>query len=165
MTKRKKRTAGEIAESAFSASACEECPYLHTQPERFDEPSTVDCTLHRELDLERYCRHVEKARASAARRPASSARFIDTDGFPIRITVAAKPTLEELQQWVGGYVESHPGLDSDGRRVTIVCHDEGAIRDLRVNPTATMMRRRLGIPLPFSLIRGPVVILTGWRFS
>ena len=66
------------------------------------------------------------------------AQWIKADGTTETVRAAgAKWSLEELQALVGGYIEKMPGVP-----FTMLMNEEGLLRDLPVNGTATMLVRK-----------------------
>jgi len=66
-----------------------------------------------------------------------------------------KPTLEKLQEIVGGYIQV---VDLEDNKQMIV-NEEGALLDLYINTKATLLARRQGIPMHDYIIYGDVVVL------
>lgn len=74
-----------------------------------------------------------------------------------------KPSLEEAQSAVKGYVEALTVVDrKDGKRKQMLVNEEGAIRGLHVNMRATYDYTHMHGQA--RVIVGDVVILEGWRF-
>lgn len=72
-----------------------------------------------------------------------------------------KPSLEDLQAAVGGYVQVIPPLSRDGDEAVIWMDEEGKVKGIRVNETADWLVRSHGPNLmPGDRICGPVA-LTG----
>jgi hypothetical protein len=63
-----------------------------------------------------------------------------------------RPTLEEAQKMVQGYVELR-SFDRDGMNAQALFNEEGLRKELQINMTASVV---VGIPLV-----GPVILLTG----
>ena len=65
-------------------------------------------------------------------------RIIKPDGTEEGWQGDRHPTLEEMQGWVGGYIE-HVVVMSGGRKVDALVNEEGKLNGLPVNQKATMM--------------------------
>jgi hypothetical protein len=65
---------------------------------------------------------------------------INTDGSIEEREQTKCPDIEQLQEAVGGYVESVPYWQKhDGKRAWVICNEEGKLHGLPVNCTATLM--------------------------
>ena len=75
------------------------------------------------------------------------------------IITGERPTLEEVQKLVGGYIEF---VYSDGD-IQIICNEEGKLRELPINEEATNYWFNLMTPSTFTndFLVGDVVILKG----
>jgi hypothetical protein len=75
-----------------------------------------------------------------------------------------EPTLAELQEWVGGYIELVHLEDEEGR-FQIVVNEEGLLHGMEVNHWATNLRNRSGGiqggPVQQVPLVGTVVVLRG----
>lgn len=83
---------------------------------------------------------------------------IKADGTTEVTEPAKKPTLEQMQQMVGGYIEQVPGLVKyNGETGIMICNEEGLLFPHRnyFNAKASMIARRR--------IVGDIFILIGWR--
>ncbi len=80
--------------------------------------------------------------------------LLKADGTRQDLTPEKKPTLEEMQAWVGGYIEV-VRVSFEGKKVPMVVNEEGLIHRLPINYQAG---RIAGSP-----IVGDVFILIGWR--
>lgn len=69
-----------------------------------------------------------------------------------------KPTLEEMQKFVEGYIEP-VSIRYAGRKCRMVCNEEGLIKNLPVNTLATQLYKEQG----GEVIVGNVIILVGYR--
>jgi len=88
-----------------------------------------------------------------------SAFVIRTDGTVQELD--HRPTLEEAQEIVGGYVELVSVQDSKtGKLVTLVVNEDGKIMKL---PTNRVVTEQYGRSIPGGYIVGNVIELTGWR--
>lgn len=84
-----------------------------------------------------------------------------------RIERMEEPTLEEMQGWVGGYVELvWRGNDEHGEPVQFFANEEGLIKQMLPNPDGNLLfRETFGEDFP-QLLVGPCVVLRGkaaWR--
>ncbi len=84
-----------------------------------------------------------------------SATIISANGKKVELD--HKPTLEEAQRIVGGYVEVAHGRDQHGAFQLLVNEDGWPLR-LPFNQAATECYK-------VSEIAGDVILLRGWRFS
>ncbi len=80
--------------------------------------------------------------------------LIKADGTRQQLTPEKKPTLKEMQAWVGGYIEPIH-VRYEGKKVTMVVNEEGDLKKLPFNKEASNIVR-CGIV-------GDVFILIGWR--
>ena len=80
--------------------------------------------------------------------------LLKADGIRQDLTPKEKPTLKEMQDWVGGYIEI-VRVNFEGKKVPMVVNEEGLIHRLPINYQAS---RIAGSP-----IVGDVFILIGWR--
>lgn len=71
-----------------------------------------------------------------------------------------RPTLEEAQQTVGGYIELVKAQDHWGNRVTLVVDEEGRIKNKPTNKSVTLV---YGPSIYGGIIVGDVIVLEGWR--
>lgn len=87
-----------------------------------------------------------------------SATVIKADGTITRLD--HRPTLEEAQEIVGGWVEFIHAQDVTSKQaVTLVVNEEGRLRNFPTNWAAT---NEYWSPLRAPLV-GNVIVLTGWR--
>jgi hypothetical protein len=79
-----------------------------------------------------------------------------------RIERMEEPTLAELQEWVGGYIELvWRGKDENGERLQFIVDEEGLIKNLPRNPDGNLLfRETFGEDFPQILV-GPCVVLRG----
>jgi len=80
---------------------------------------------------------------------------IKVDGTTEITEPAKKPTLEEMQAMVGGYIEPVRGIKWNGHTGVMVVNEEGILDGLPFNAKASLVARRT--------IVGNVFILIGWR--
>tara|TARA_R100001510_G_C7581792_1_gene154507 strand:+ start:376 stop:738 length:363 start_codon:yes stop_codon:yes gene_type:complete len=80
-----------------------------------------------------------------------------------------KPSLKELQKWVGGYIQVMPG-SINGHKFEIVMDEEGKMKEgNKINYVATaMMNLAWGIDITkgdevADVVMGTVVVLKGFR--
>jgi hypothetical protein len=86
---------------------------------------------------------------------------IKTDGTVEEVKQDKKPSLEQLQKIVGGYIEPVHGIKYEGRTGTMIVNEEGKMNNLPVNREATnLFISSFG---PRDVIVGNVAILLGWR--
>jgi hypothetical protein len=78
------------------------------------------------------------------------ATIIKVDGT--KQEMSHRPTLEESQKIVGGYIE----LVRCSKGKTLVVNEEGLLHHLPMNPEAMKY-------YPYSLIVGNVILLEGWQ--
>lgn len=92
--------------------------------------------------------------------------IIGVDGVVTTTEVTTSPTLEQMQEAVGGYIERVPYLDSYQDVPCIAfCNEEGKNKNMPYNPTAQQIwveavRKTIPSPLWDTLV-GPILILTG----
>lgn len=82
------------------------------------------------------------------------ATIIRVDGTEEKLD--RRPTLEEAQQIVGGWIELLP---IRGTRITLVLNEEGRLRGLPRNDKATLVYKTWGVDAYY----GDVIVLEGWR--
>jgi hypothetical protein len=71
----------------------------------------------------------------------------------------SEPTLRELQEAVGGFIEMVPGITSyEGRPCDAVCDEEGLLKGKEVNVEITELAQKGGYP---GFIVGNVAIVIG----
>lgn len=87
---------------------------------------------------------------------------IKADGQENFISTAKRPSLEQMQEWVGGYIQAVP-TSYEGKKRTMVVNEEGAINGLPLNPIATKIYRSTSAFHHKELIFGTAVILIGFR--
>lgn len=80
---------------------------------------------------------------------------IKADGTKEITDPVKKPTLEQMQEMVGGYIEPVHGIRWNGHTGVMVVNEEGLIRNLPFNQKASAIAKRN--------IVGDVFILIGWR--
>lgn len=89
---------------------------------------------------------------------------IKTDGSVTETDITAPPSLETLQEIVGGYIEAVPYFNSYGGEPCVAfCNEEGKLDGLPVNEVATaawgeVLAKHGGL---FDLLVGDIVIVTG----
>ncbi len=68
---------------------------------------------------------------------------VDTEAHEVsEVTQDAVPSLDQLQKFVGGYIETVPLFDSYKDKPAVAfCHEEGKLEGRPVNKTATAMWR------------------------
>lgn len=72
------------------------------------------------------------------------------------------PTLEALQQWVGGWLEKVPGLDTrEGQPCVAFCDEEGLLKALPRNDLASEIWWAAAPQATGEFLVGPVVIVEG----
>jgi hypothetical protein len=87
--------------------------------------------------------------------------LLKTDGITEVLTPSEKPSLEQMQKWVGGYIEPvrhnvwGKPIRYKGQIVTMVLNEEGSPRNLPFNAKATMLYE--------GRIFGDVLLLQGWK--
>lgn len=82
--------------------------------------------------------------------------FIKTDGSMEQKD--DKPTLEEMQAFVGGPIEPVQ-VFYEGRACRMVLNEEGLRKGLPVNPRATQLYHAMG----GNLVVGNVIVLQGYK--
>ncbi len=87
--------------------------------------------------------------------------LLKADGTRQDLTPEKKPTLEQMQKWVGGYIETihrdafGHGFRFEGGPAVLVVNEEGRSKRLPVNESAS---------LAFGFrVFGDVFVLQGWR--
>jgi len=88
--------------------------------------------------------------------------LIKVDGTVTDITTNKKPTLEELQKLVGGFIEVVRDIPYEGRQAVMIVDEEGHCKYKPLNDKASKLyqaNHKTTHP-----IAGDVVILLGWRF-
>ena len=80
--------------------------------------------------------------------------YLDTNEEVNKKENAKKPTLEEMQKYVDGWIQPLK-VKFDGRICTMIVNEEGLIRQLPYNHTASVISGRC--------IVGKVIILVGYR--
>lgn len=85
--------------------------------------------------------------------------LIHPDGRREDIHMDGEPTLGQLQEWVGGYIQHLPAV-YEGERADFIMNEEGKLLELAPNPTATEILHAIG-GHPLDYIAGTAVILTG----
>lgn len=88
--------------------------------------------------------------------------LIKVDGTETEISTAKKPTLEELQKFVGGFIEVVHAIPYEGRIAEMIVDEEGHCKHKPWNEKATKLYHANHITN--HPIAGDVVILLGWRF-
>lgn len=86
--------------------------------------------------------------------PADSDKLVET------LKRDKQPTLDELQKWVGGYIEAVPYWEAHlGKPAVVYCNEEGKLDGLPLNQRATgLWWSVLGQPVDDVLV-GDVVIV------
>lgn len=84
--------------------------------------------------------------------------FVDATAGEI-IERDTKPTLKEMQDFVGGYIEPVRGCRYGGKAVTLVANQDGLLLGLPTNLVATKLYRAIG----GEVIVGNVIILEGFK--
>lgn len=87
--------------------------------------------------------------------------IIKPDGSSAQVLMAAPPTLEQLQTWVGGYIELAPHWNTFlGQRCVVFWNEDAKRLGLPINMRATeLWHEQMGIHA--DMLRGQVVIITG----
>ncbi len=80
--------------------------------------------------------------------------LIKVDGTQEVLTPGKKPELEQMQKWVGGYIEV-VHVTYNGHKCAMVVNEEGFLEGLPTNVRATEIAGQR--------IVGDVFILEGWR--
>jgi hypothetical protein len=88
--------------------------------------------------------------------------LIKVDGTVTDITTDKKPTLEELQKLVDGFIEVVRNITYEGKPAVMIVDEEGHCKYKPWNDTATKLYHVHHITT--HPIAGDVVILIGWRF-
>lgn len=86
--------------------------------------------------------------------PAKVIHIYNTDGSYLRIPRDKKPTLQEMQSVVGGYIECLK-VTHEGHTRTMVVNEEGLILGFPDNPEASEIAGRP--------IVGNAIVLEGWK--
>lgn len=87
--------------------------------------------------------------------------LIKTDGTVTETEQDKSPSLEQLQEMVGGYIEVVPMFnDHRGEECVVYCDEEGKIKNKRYNQTATEWWNDCNTIGGDALV-GDVVILVG----
>ena len=82
--------------------------------------------------------------------------LLKADGTREDLRPEKKPTLKQMQAWVGGYIEViRAGIRFQGEAAVLVVNEEGRMHGLPPNKQATF---HFGFP-----IVGDVFVLIGWR--
>ena len=81
------------------------------------------------------------------------ARLLKSDGTAQVLNFSKMPTLKQLQDLVGGYIECVPTRDQKG---VLVCDEEGVLKGKDVNISASIL-------YGYGKISGDVVLLRGWK--
>lgn len=76
---------------------------------------------------------------------------------PYTVQLPAEDPSAVLRELVGGYLEGVYGQTDDGQRVTLYIHEEGRIRGLPSNPTASLLWTWLDGASAGQDLRGTVV--------
>lgn len=90
--------------------------------------------------------------------------WIGIDGTETIEEAAEEPSLEQLQDFVGGFIELIP-IKYNGKRASMYVNEEANLHALERNPTASEIlkeaAREMGRPLQpgFPGILGPAIIL------
>ncbi len=71
-----------------------------------------------------------------------------------------RPTLEESQKIVGGYIELVKARENGKRVVTLVVDEEGKMKN---KPTNRNITERYGSSIYGGYIVGDVIVLEGWK--
>jgi len=80
--------------------------------------------------------------------------LLNVNGTREVLSPEQKPTLQQMQGWVGGYIETIR-VQYGNRRATLVVNEEGLAKNLPVNSQASRIAG-------FS-VGGNAFILCGWR--
>ena len=88
----------------------------------------------------------------------NKATIVRTDGTTKELD--HKPTLEEAQKIVGGWIELVRAKDRDGKIVTLVVDEEGKIKRKVDNKIIT---EKYGASIYNGYIVGDAIVLEGWR--
>ena len=88
--------------------------------------------------------------------------LIKVDGTVTDITTNKKPTLEELQKLVGGFIEVVHNIPYMNRQAEMIVDEKGHCKYKPWNSIATQLYHVNHITT--HPIAGDVVILIGWRF-
>lgn len=90
------------------------------------------------------------------------ATIIGVDGKIVDHELTKVPSLQDLQRWVGGYIERIPYWDTYfGERCIVFANEEGKMRNLPLNVRATKMWQITIAPRPVYPLVGPIAIITG----
>lgn len=88
--------------------------------------------------------------------------YIPADNTKPVETKEVKPTLEESQKYIEGYIQPVP-CDYGGSRCQMLANEEGFQKKLPVNTRATKIIGQTFGPGAQDIV-GNVIILVGWRF-
>lgn len=82
--------------------------------------------------------------------------------YGARTLLEGKPTLEQAQEMVGGYVQAVKVVDpDDGKTKQLLINEEGLMMNLPTNQEATRIYRHTNL---IGKIVGNAILLEGWRF-
>ena len=87
--------------------------------------------------------------------------LLKADGTREVLTPEKKPTLEQMQKWVGGDIEPihrdtrGRGIQFDGQAAVLVLNEEGRLHGLALNKQACQL-------FDFDIV-GDCFVLQGWR--
>lgn len=104
-------------------------------------------------------------RAKTLKLPSKAIHLNAIDEVP-PLVVGDKPSLEKAQEYVGGYVQAFP-VRYEGRMGTMLCDEEGFIKNKPINHRATKIVRQYAESIgrgPSQDIVGNVIVLLGYRF-
>ncbi len=95
--------------------------------------------------------------------------FINSDSSIAHISTQ-KPSLKEMQDFVGGWIEPvHGGIQYEGVVVTMIVNENGLTEQLALNETGTKMYREMAERNGHApndernRIVGPIIILEGFE--
>jgi len=87
--------------------------------------------------------------------------ILRVDGTSEFIPLAKRPTLQQQQEWVGGWIAYVKGR-RDGKIHTMVVDDEGILKGKEYNDVASLYYGRM-YPASKVALFGDVVVLVGYR--
>lgn len=79
---------------------------------------------------------------------------------PIRVPATVPPTLQDLQEWVGGCIEAVPCGTFEGKPAQMFAHDEAKLRGKQANAMASALAWKGGLYMG-DYIAGTAVVVTG----
>lgn len=88
--------------------------------------------------------------------------FIPADPNELVLNTGIKPSWQQMQDWVGGYVQATACL-YEGRKAQLVVNEDGFVLGLPVNTRAKKFVQDLYPGREVQDFVGNAIILLGWR--